>query len=237
MKRLGLVFLMVLMPFASVAQALDEEEVKRLALEAILENPDIIMEAVAIIREREAAAEAESRDLVLSQQRELLEQDPNAPTIGSADSSAVIVEFFDYNCPYCQRAAADVKALMATDSDIRVVYREWPILGDGSVFAARAALASQKQGQYEAFHFALMEAKGRKTEASVLRIAKDVGLDLDKLTEDMKAPEVDAHIETTMELAQALGFNGTPAFVIGDALVPGAVSVDQLKELVAEARE
>ncbi len=237
MKRLALIFMLVLMPFSSAAQALDEDEVKRLALEAILENPDIIMEAVAIIREREAAADAEAQQEFMTAQRDLLENDPNAPSVGDANSSAVIVEFFDYNCPYCQRAAADVKALVAEDSDVRVVYREWPILGEGSVFAARAALAAHKQDRYEEFHFALMETKGRKTEASVLRVAKDVGLDLDQLTEDMKAPDIDAHIETTTQLAQALGFSGTPAFVIGEALVPGAVPLDQLKELVADARE
>ncbi len=167
----------------------------------------------------------------------MLENDPNAPFIGNVDGDAVIVEFFDYNCPYCKRAAAEVKTLLAEDAGLKVVYREWPILGEGSVFASRAALAARAQGKYEELHWALMELRGRATEASVLAAAREVGIDVDQLIVDMDAPEINAHFETTQALAQGLGFTGTPAFVIGNALVPGAVPLAELQGYVADVRQ
>jgi protein-disulfide isomerase len=156
--------------------------------------------------------------------------------MGNADAGTVVVEFFDYNCPYCKRAANDVKALLAADSDIKVVYREWPILGEGSVLAARAALAAHAQGKYEEMHWALMEIQGRAEEASILAAARSVGLDVAKLIDDMESDAVNSHLAVSQGLARDLGFTGTPAFVIGDALVPGAVPLDELQELVAQAR-
>lgn len=226
-----------LLPFGVAAQDMTEEQIKQLALEAILENPQIIMEAVTILNERRDQEQAIAQVQVLQQQRDFLENDPNAPVIGNTEGDAVIVEFFDYNCPYCKRAAADVKALLAADDEVRVVYREWPILGEGSVFAARAALAARAQGKYEEMHWALMEMRGRAQEASILAAARDIGLDVDQLVADMDNDAVTAHIETSRALAQGLGFTGTPAFVIGDALVPGAVPLSDLQGYVAAARD
>ncbi|WP_108815714.1 DsbA family protein [Loktanella sp. Alg231-35] len=237
MRRFITAAALALLPFGAMAQDLTEEQIKQLALEAILENPQVIMEAVAILEQRRNAAQAAAQADVLQEQRALLENDPNAPVIGNPDAEAVIVEFFDYNCPYCKRAAADVKALLAQDGDIKVVYREWPILGEGSVFASRAALAARAQGKYEELHWALMELRGRATEASVLAAAREVGIDTDQLVVDMEAPDVAAHIETTQALAQGLGFTGTPAYVIGNALVPGAVPLADLQGYVADARQ
>nr|WP_171182121.1 DsbA family protein [Ruegeria sp. HKCCD8929] len=223
-------------PVAS-ADERSEAEVKRLALEAILENPEIIMQAVEILQQREDQAKAEAAGDVLSNQRELLEQDPNAPVIGNPDGDVTVVEFFDYNCPYCKRAASVVKGVIGEDTQLRVVYREWPILGEGSVFAARAALAARNQGRYEEFHWALMDLKGRAGEASVMKVVLDLGLDEDRLRDDMHAPEVDAHIQVSMDLANQLGFSGTPSFVIGDALAPGLVPIDEMKRLIKNARD
>lgn len=223
-------------PQSGFADGLDEARVKELVLEAIRENPEIVLEAVSIIEKRQADAEAIARADVLKNQRDLLEQDPNAPVIGNPDGDVTVVEFFDYNCPYCRRAMPEVIGMMDDDQNLRIVYREWPILGEGSVFAARAALAARNQGKYEAFHWALMGMKQRAEEATVLRIADDVGLDIDQLREDMQAPEVDAHISQSIALAQALGFNGTPSFVIGDELVPGFVEKAALAELVEKVR-
>lgn len=224
---------------AAPAQATDltADQIKELALEAIRENPEIVMEAVEILQERDRQAAAEAAAQALSEQRVMLEQDPNAPVIGNPEGDVTVVEFFDYNCPYCKRAAPELEALIADDANIRVVFREWPILGDGSVFAARAALAARKQEKYEAFHFELMTLRGRAEEASVLAAAERVGLDLDLLRADMDAPDVDAHITQSLRMAELLGFSGTPSFVIGDALVPGFVPIDELERLVAEARE
>ncbi len=223
MRRLLTAFVIALMPFGAVAQEMTEDQIKQLALEAILENPQIIMEAVAILEQQRNAEQATAQAQVLQRQRDLLENDANAPVMGNTEGDAVVVEFFDYNCPYCKRAAADVKALLAADDNVRIVYREWPILGEGSVFAARAALAAREQGKYEEMHWALMEMRGRAEEASILAIARDIGLDVEKLLVDMDGERVNAHIDASRSLAQNLGFTGTPAFVIGDALVPGAV--------------
>lgn len=219
------------------AQEMTPEEVKRLALEAILENPEIVMQAVELLRAQEEAAQAEATTAAIADLRTALEQDPDAPVLGNPEGDVAVVEFFDYNCPYCKRAATEVKGLIEADSDIRVVYREWPILGEGSVVAARAALAAREQGKYEEFHWALMEHQARKDEAAVMQIAERVGLDVEKLRADMESDAVDRHIAQSMALAQSLGFTGTPAFVIGGQPAFGLLSQDQMAAMVAEARE
>ncbi|QYX58046.1 DsbA family protein [Roseovarius sp. SCSIO 43702] len=225
------------LPLQAAAQDISEDRVRELVLETIRENPEIVMEAVAILEARQAEAQAASQAEVLSRERDTLERDPNAPVLGNPEGDVTVVEFFDYNCPYCRRAKPEIEALLAADPDVRLVYREWPILGEGSVFATRAALAAREQGLYEDFHWALMGMSGRAEESSVLRIAEDIGLDIAQLRRDMEAPEIDAHIETSMRLAQALGITGTPSFVVGDALVPGVVDAEQLQTLVTDARE
>lgn len=223
-------------PVQSTAQDLTEERIKELALQAIRENPQIIMEAVQLLEAEQAAAQADAQAEVLKNQRELLERDPNAPVLGNPDGDVTVVEFFDYNCPYCKRAMAEVQGLIAADPNVRLVYREWPILGEGSVFAARAALAAREQGKYEEFHWALMGMQGRAEEASVLRVAEEMGLNTERLLADMDAPEIEEHIATSMRLTQALGFNGTPSFVIGDNLIPGFVEEEQLRSAVDDTR-
>lgn len=211
-------------------------EIKKLALEAIIEKPEIIRQAIDLLRQRDADKAAVQAQSVIEKQRNLLERDPNAPVIGNAEGDVTVVEFFDYNCPYCKRAWAELNDVMALDEGVRVVLREWPILGEASVYATRASLASRNQGKYTAFHNALMAAKGRLQPASVLAIAKTVGLDTAQLQRDMKAASVTAHIETSMQLAQALNFTGTPAYLIGDTLAPGMVQAVDLLEIVEQAR-
>ena len=236
MKTLLASTVMLLLPLSVFAQELDENRIKELVLEAIRENPEIVLEAVQIIEERQQADQAVAAEQVLSAERAALEQDLNAPVLGNPDGDVTVVEFFDYNCPYCRRVKPHMEALLAADPNVRVVYREWPILGEGSVFAARAALASRQQGKYEEFHWAMMEINGRVEEATVIRAAEQVGLDIEQLHRDMDGPEIAEHIETSMRLSRALGFNGTPSFVIGDSLAPGLIEADQMIELVKQAR-
>lgn len=231
------VALALALPLQAAAQGLSEDSVRELVLETIRENPEIVMEAVAILESRQAEAQAASQAEVLTRKRDTLERDPNAPVLGNPDGDVTVVEFFDYDCPYCRRAKPEVEALLEADPSVRLVYREWPILGEGSIFAARAALASREQGLYEEFHWAMMGMNGRAEESSVLRIAEDIGLDVAQMRRDMEAPEIDAHIQTSIRLAQALGITGTPSFVVGDALVPGVVDVEQFQSLVSDARE
>jgi protein-disulfide isomerase len=225
------------LPTATAADELTQEQVRELVLETIRENPEIVMEAISILEQRQLQAEVAARTEALARERDLLERDPNAPVLGNPEGDVTVVEFFDYNCPYCRRAMPEVEALLEADPNVRLVYREWPILGEGSVFAARAALAAREQDMYEEFHFALMGMQGRAEEASVMRIAEEIGLDTAQLRRDMDAPEIGEHIETSMRLTQTLGFNGTPSFVIGEATVPGFVERGQLEELVGAARE
>ncbi len=224
-------------PFGALADTMDEDRVKELVLEAIRENPKIVMEAVEILQRRDAEAQAELQAETLTNQRLLLEQDLNAPVLGNPDGDVTVIEFFDYNCPYCRQAMSEVQGLLDADPNVRLVYREWPILGDGSVFAARAALASRNQGKYEEFHWALMGMDGRAEEASVMRIANQVGLDIDQLLDDMESAEIDAHLAESTRLSQALGFNGTPSFVVGNELLPGFVEEALLLEVVQKTRD
>ncbi|MEM6635576.1 MAG: DsbA family protein [Pseudomonadota bacterium] len=219
------------------AHDLDPEAVKRLALEAILENPEIVMEAVQLLERREAAERERQAASALVAERRRLENDPNAPVVGNPMGSVTVVEFFDYNCPYCRRAKVQLDAVLRSDDDVRVVLREWPILGEESVFAARAALAARKQDKYVVFHDALMALRGRANEASVMQVARQVGLDVAQLRTDMDAPEIDAHIDASMELARSIGFSGTPSFVVGDTLVPGFIEADAMSAHIEKARE
>ncbi|MDG1240583.1 MAG: DsbA family protein [Planktomarina sp.] len=214
------------------AQSITEDQVKQLALEAILENPEIIMQAVAILQQREKEQAASGANTV----RLEVESDPNAPNLGNPEGDVTVVEFFDYNCPYCRSAGQTVQALLAADENVRVIYREWPILGDDSVMAARAALAAREQGKYEAFHWALMNGEGRVTEALIFKVARDLGMDVAQLEADMVSPAVEAHIALSNALAQQLGFTGTPAFIVGDKTAPGMLNLDEITMLVAEAR-
>jgi protein-disulfide isomerase len=185
---------------------------------------------------RQAEAQAAAVAATLADERALLERDPNAPVLGNPEGDVTVVEFFDYNCPYCKRAMPEIDALLAEDGNIRLVLSEWPILSEGSAIAARAALAARKQGKYAELHNALMGMRGQVGRQSVLRIAGEVGLDVEQLKVDMQSPEVEEHIATSLRLAEALGFNGTPSFVVGDQLIPGFVEKAQLAEVVAAAR-
>ena len=214
------------------AQQMTGEQVKQLALEAVLENPQIIMQAVAILEQRERDRVASVANTVRLQ----LEQDPNSPNLGNPGGDVTVVEFFDYNCPYCRKAGQTVQELLASDANVRVIYREWPILGEDSVFASRAALAARAQGKYEEFHWALMNGEGRASEASILKLARHLGLDVAKLQADMTSPAVEAHIAQSNALARTLGFTGTPAFIVGDRTAPGMLSTDEISAMVTEAR-
>lgn len=213
------------------AQELNEADIKRLALEAILEKSEILIEALSILQERENAALVEAQSTALTELRDDFEQ--NAPIFGNLDGSVTLVEFFDYNCGYCRRAAPEVKAVLETSKDVRIVYREFPILGPGSEIAARASLAARNQGKYQQFHEAMMALNGQAFEASVMEVAGDVGLDLEVLKTDMQSDLVNDHIAASLRLAEALRITGTPTFVLGDEIIPGVIERGTLLEKIA----
>jgi protein-disulfide isomerase len=235
---IGLMLMLAVAPLQVQAQSKDfsEAEIKQLALQAILENPEILTQAIAILQQRQDQAQADAATAALGRYRLPLERDSNAPVVGNPDGDVTIVEFFDYNCPFCKQVAEPLKNLLEADGNIRLVYREWPILGEGSEFAARVALASREQGRYAEVHEALMSLP-RADEKTVMFAVRKLGLDIDKLREDMYSDEIDSHIQISMELTRALGFNGTPSFVIGDELIGGAITQEQFEEYVRLARE
>lgn len=228
------IFLLAFLGLAQSVTAQDrtDDQIKSLALQAILENPQIIMEAVAILEAQEKERQALAAANVIG----TMGEDPNAPVVGNENGDVTVIEFFDYNCPYCRRAGKALQDVLAQDSGIKVVMREWPILGEGSVIAARASLAARNQDKYQEFHWALMNSEGRADEAFVMNIARSVGLDTAQLRADMNSPAVEAHIAKSVELANALGFTGTPAFVVGDQAAPGFIPAEELTRLIAEAR-
>lgn len=169
--------------------------------------------------------------------RKALERDPTSPVLGNPDGDITLTEFFDYNCPFCRKMVSTVQKLISSDPQLRVVYREWPVFGEGSVFAARASLASLDQGKYWQFHAALLGMKDRAVEATVMRVARKIGLDEDKLRADMEAPRVEEHIQMSGNLAEHMGLMGTPTFIAGDEGVFGEMSLKEIQGLVARARK
>jgi protein-disulfide isomerase len=221
-------------PMSSKAAELDPFEQR--VREYLLKNPEVIMEALQVLQERQRAAEAETAKRTIAEHSDDILNDPAAPVGGNPAGDVTLVEFFDYNCPYCRRVAPTVAELEETDPGLRLVYKEFPILGPASQFAARAALASRKQGKYVPFHNALMQAAEQVTEESVIEIAGTVGLDTEQLRADMRAPEIQEAIVRNLRLANALGITGTPSFVIGQEIVPGAADLRTLQGLIADAR-
>ncbi len=158
--------------------------------------------------------------------------DPDDPAAGPADAAVTIVEFFDYQCPYCRVVSAYLGDIQAKDPRLRVVYKEWPILGPASDRAARAALAAARQDQYVRFHETLMKTRGIPTEGIFRLVAKDVGIDGNRLLRDMKSAEIGTVLRRNDQIAKQLGFTGTPSFVVGRTIVEGAITREQLEKLI-----
>lgn len=168
--------------------------------------------------------------------REALERDPNAPILGNPDGDITLTEFFDYNCPFCRSSAGDLQRLVADDPELRIVLREWPVFGEGSNFAAQAALAARAQGKYEDFHFTMMNLKGMADENTAMAMAEKIGLDIDQLRADMEAPEVMEHINLSMALAGHMGLIGTPSFIAGNEIRFGRQTLSELQGMIERAR-
>lgn len=169
--------------------------------------------------------------------RKALERDPTAPVLGNPEGDVTLTEFFDYNCPFCRKMVEPMHRLIASDKNLRVVFREWPVFGEDSDFAARASLASLQQGRYWQFHTALFRTKGRVSEAATMRAAREVGLDSARLERDMAAEQVERHISMSYMLAEHMGFVGTPMFIAGNEGAFGQYSLQDLRGLVRRARE
>lgn len=198
-------------------------------------HPEVIEQSLQALEiKRETEERARQKVALANRQKELL-HDPSSPVSGNPNGEVTLVEFFDYRCGFCKRAAGAVTQLQKDDPTVRVVYKDFPILGEPSEWAARAALSANAQGKHQAFHEALLASKNEMTKDELLRVAADVGLDQKRFEADMTNPEWQTVIDRNRTLARELGISGTPGFIVGTELVPGALDVNGLKALIARA--
>jgi protein-disulfide isomerase len=216
---------------------MSQDEFDRRVRDYLMENPEVIIQSVQELEARQQRADLNAVQDVLQARAEEIFRDPNSPVGGNVQGDVSLVEFFDYNCPYCRKMAPVLLEAEKADPQLRIVFKEFPILGPGSEFAARAALAAQRQGRYEAFHHALMGAKQKVDEDSVLAIAAEVGLDAQRLKADMQDPSIQVAIDRNLALAAALRITGTPGFVVGDQILRGATELTVLEDLITQARK
>ena len=166
----------------------------------------------------------------------ILREDAGDPILGNPDGNFVIYEFTDYNCGYCKRVFTPLRQLIEEDGDIKLVIKEFPILSQSSLLAAQAAIAAQAQDVFPAYHVAMMTSRGAVTMEGIMSAAGDAGADLDRLQKDMNSAEVALIIERTRAAAQQLDISGTPGLVIGRQVIPGAIDIDQMRQIIAEER-
>jgi protein-disulfide isomerase len=221
---------------AASASGLTKKEVEKIVRDYIVNNPEVLMEAMSNLQAREENAQRDKQRAAIAKFEKDIYESPADFVAGNPKGDVTVVEFLDYRCGYCKKARPEVVKLLEADKNVRVVIKEFPILGPDSDFASRAAIASKKQGKYWEFHLALM-AEPSLDEATVLDIAKSKGIDVARLRSDMDGKEVAAVISANHALAQKLGVDSTPTFIFGKEPVAGAVSLNRMKEMIADARK
>ena len=213
-------------------------EIERIVRDYLMEHPEILQEVFEALEKKRQDAQSASQKQALAENREKILKSPRHVVLGNPQGDVTLVEFFDYNCGYCRKALQDMTELMRGDPKLRIVLKEFPVLGPSSMEAAKVSIAVKKQGpeKYFAFHQKMLLDRGESNEQKALEVAKSVGIDIARLKKDMADPEVQATIEESYSLANALGLTGTPSYVIGEEIVPGAVGAAALKEKVSAAR-
>ncbi len=241
MRRLvAAVLLALAFQFPAAAQTFSPDQkkaIEEMVRAYILKNPEIIREAVEALQAKEQQSAEERRVEALVRLKDELAFDPGSPVLGNSAGDVTVVEFFDYRCPYCKRTAPVVDQLVKEDGRIRRVMKEFPILGPESLFASKVALAAKAQDKYEPMHRLLIAAKGALDQETVLKLAKEAGLDMARLKRDINDPAIDEALKKNRDLASQLEITGTPAFIIGKEFVPGAAELDTFKTIVARARK
>ena len=215
-------------------------EIEKIVHDYLVTHPEVLQEAMAELEKRQASAESEKHLAAVKQNATALFSSPNQVTLGNPKGNVTFVEFFDYNCGYCKHAMGDMITLMKDDPKLKIVLKEFPVLGPGSVEAAQVAVAVRMQDptgkKYLEFHQKLLGGRGQANKAAALAVAKDIGLDMTRLEKDMASAEVKTTLQENFKLAEALGMNGTPSYVIGDNVIVGAVGLDALREKVNTSR-
>jgi protein-disulfide isomerase len=211
-------------------------EIETIVRDYLLEHPEVIREAIQALQAKEEQSKAKAQTQAVLENKEALFNDPETPVAGNSMGDVTVVEFFDYHCPYCKAVASPLHQLLQEDKGVRLVLKEFPILGEDSMLASKAALAARAQGKYWEFHQALMAHRGKFTMDVIKALATKVGADPAKLEADMAQPQISPQISGTHSLAQTLDISATPTFIIGDQVIEGAVPLEQLKELIKKAR-
>jgi protein-disulfide isomerase len=231
------------LPAASLAQSFSNAQ--RSDIEAIVKNylishPEVIEEAMEALSKRQTAAEEKKHEAAVTANAQEIFNSPDSVTLGNPKGDVTFVEFFDYNCPYCKHAMGDMLTLLKTDPKLKVVLKEFPVLSQGSVEAAQVAVAVHMQDptgeKYLKFHKLLLGGRGPADRARALADAKAAGADMTRLAKDLKSPKINATINENLKLAEAIGLNGTPSYVIGKQVVVGAIGLAGLKQKIALAR-
>jgi len=215
-------------------------EIEKIVRDYLVSHPEVLQEAMAELEKRQAAAEAEKHKDAVKEHAATLFSSPRQVVLGNPQGNVTFVEFFDYNCGYCKRAMDDMMALLKADPNLKVVLKEFPVLGPGSVEAAQVAVAVHMQDKsgkkYLEFHQKLLSGRGQADRTRALAVAKEIGLNMAQLEKDMQSPEVKATLQENFKIAEALGLNGTPSYVIGDKVIVGAVGLPSLQEGINNAR-
>jgi protein-disulfide isomerase len=229
---------------ASAQQAFSDDQkhaIEGIVKDYLMAHPEVLQDAMAALDKRQQEADAEKARTSIKDNNATLFNSPHQVVLGNPQGTTTMVEFFDYNCGYCKRALPDMMTLLKTDPNIKFVLKEFPVLGEGSVDAAHVAVAARMQDptgkKYIEFHQKLLGGRGPADKARALAVAKEVGFDMTRLEKDLTSDEVKTTIDEDMKLADALGVNGTPSYVIGGDLVVGAVGLDALKEKLAAAQK
>ena len=227
----------------AAAQRIDSTqrgEIEKIVREYLLAHPEVLQEAMMELEKRQTAMEAQRHQAAVKDNAKELFSSSRQVVLGNPQGNVTMVEFFDYNCGYCKRAMDDMMSLLKNDRNLKVVLKEFPVLGPGSTEAAKVAVAVRMQDKtgkkYLEFHQKLLTGRGQADRARALAVAKEVGLDMARLEKDLKSDEIDATLAESMKLAEALGLNGTPSYVVGPDVVVGAVGLKTLKERVNSAR-
>ncbi len=234
---------MLALPGAAAAQDITPQqktEIEKIIREYLIKNPQVLQEAIAELEKRQAEAEQVKRAQAVTELRTEIFSSPRQAAIGNPAGDLTLVEFFDYNCGFCKRALADKDSLLKGDGKLKIVLKELPVLGPGSVEAARVSVAARMQdpgAKFAAFHDKLLGTRGPVAKDRAMQVAKEVGYDMARIERDLESPEVAATIQEGLKLADALGITGTPSYVVGDEVVIGAVGAETLKAKLDAVRK
>jgi protein-disulfide isomerase len=211
-------------------------EIEGIIRSYLLENPELVREMVARLEEKDKQSEEDLRSKALVTFKDQIYHGKSDPIVGNPKGDVVVVEFMDYNCGYCKKAIGEVAQLMETDKNLKVIFKDFPIFGEHSEYAARAAIASNKQGKYWDLHKAMLSHEGQITSEQVDQLAAGLGLDMTRLKADIGSKEVGEQMAANMQLAKDLALSGTPAFLFDTTVVPGYLPLDGMQQEIAKVR-